>query len=101
MKTDSIIKGSLLASTLLIIVGALLKVLHLPFADALLVTGMLFSLVFLFTAIYEVQASNRSTASKVGWILVLLIGGTFGAIFYFINRRSNSGPILNRFASSI
>ena len=83
---------SLIASPILLLIGALMIILHYPNSNYLILTGLLFSLIYLIIGIFEVlQSSTKPLIDKVFWILGFLICSWFvGLVFYFTNLKSNS-----------
>jgi hypothetical protein len=89
MKAGTIVKASFAVSILLTILGAYLKITHAPSAELLLIIGVIASLVFIISAIYEVRTSNRvDFTEKTMWTLAFVFfGGIAGLVYFFIGRK--------------
>ncbi|WP_369075811.1 GldL-related protein [Flavihumibacter cheonanensis] len=89
MNLCTIVKWSFITSFILAITGAYLKIMHYEAANAILITGILATLIFIITAIIEIRTSTRiSTTSKNLWtIALILFGGFTGFIYFFIGRK--------------
>jgi hypothetical protein len=89
MKTGIIVKTSFAFSILTTIVGACLKIIHSEGAEVLLIIGLIASLIFIVTAVYEVRTSKRiGYAEKTMWTIALIfIGGITGIIYMIVGRR--------------
>ena len=88
MKRDYILKISFLISVFGILIGAVLKIIHSPFADLLLELSFAFYLVFAVLALYEVYQSNKiETIEKIMWTIGLLFLGSVVGILYLVAGR--------------
>ena len=89
MNLGSIVKASFFASAIFSFIGAFLKITHREGADLFLIPGIITSLVFIATAIYEVRSSQRiSHGEKTMWtIAFLFFNGFTGLIYMFISRK--------------
>lgn len=77
----TVVKWSFVISLVFELVGALLKILHLPGADELLITGMVANGVFIVSALSEVWGSSRIDKNeKVMWTIAFIFMGFLGAI---------------------
>ena len=81
MNLGIVVKWSFVISLVLELVGALMKIMHLPGADALLIIGMVANGVFIVSALSEVWGSVRiNTSEKVMWTIAFIFMGFLGAI---------------------
>lgn len=89
MKPGTIVKISFVVSILVTILGAYLKIMHAPFAEPALIVGVIASLIFIVSAIYEVRTSNRiDFTEKTLWtIAFILFSGLAGIVYFVIGRR--------------
>ena len=88
MKTDHVLKISFFISVIGILFGAVLKIMHSPFADLLLELSFAFYLVFAVLALYEVYQSNKiETTEKIMWTIGLLFLGSIVGILYLVAGR--------------
>jgi hypothetical protein len=89
MKTGIIVKTSFALSILTTIVGAWLKIIHSEGAEVLLIIGLIASLIFIVTAVYEVRTSKRiGDAEKTVWTIALILSGAMtGIIYMLVGRR--------------
>lgn len=89
MKLWTITTYSFIASMTTGIIGATLKIMHLPNSDLFLTTSLLLHLVFFGVAFYEVRSSKRIDFSeKTMWtIAFLFFPGIAGIIYFTLGRR--------------
>ncbi|MBC7851722.1 MAG: PLDc N-terminal domain-containing protein [Chitinophagaceae bacterium] len=89
MKLGTIVKLSFIASLIVTIIGAYLKITHWQGAEALLVTGVITTLIFIVSAIYEVRTSRRiDHTEKTMWtIAFIFFSGIAGIIYFSIGRK--------------
>ena len=88
MKTDHVFKVSFFISVIGILFGAVLKIMHSPFADLLLELSFAFYLVFAVLALFEVYQSNKiETTEKIMWTIGLLFLGSVVGILYLVAGR--------------
>jgi hypothetical protein len=89
MKTGIIVKTSFALSILTTVVGACLKIIHAEGAEVFLIIGLIASLIFIVTAVYEVRTSKRiGYAEKTMWTIALILsGGITGIIYMIVSRR--------------
>ncbi len=88
MKLGTIVKTSFIISMLLTLIGAYLKITHSEGAETLLIVGVIATLIFIVSAIYEVRTSKRIRIPPFNGIQLLYllqgIAGTHGIIFQSI-----------------
>ena len=97
MKIERILNISFFISVIGISIGAVLKIMHSPFADLLLQISIAFYLVFAVLALYEVFQSNRIEKNeKFMWTIGLLFLGTLTGILYLVTGRKR---IVNNFTN--
>ncbi len=89
MKLGTILKWSFIISFIFTLIGAYLKIKHSVSADPLLIIGIIATLVFIVTAIYEVRTSNRidNTEKKIWTLAFIFFSGIAGLIYFFIGRK--------------
>ena len=89
MNLGSIIKSSFFGSTIFSFVGVFLKITHREGADIFLSAGIICSLIYIATAIYEVNSSIRiNHREKTMWtIAFLFFNGFTGLIYFFLGRK--------------
>lgn len=81
MNLGIVVKWSFVISLVFELVGALMKIIHLPGADALLIIGMVANGVFIVSALSEVWGSVRiNTNEKVMWTIAFIFMGFLGAL---------------------
>ena len=81
MNLGIVVKWSFVISLVFELVGALMKIMHLPGADALLIIGMVANGAFIVSALSEVWGSVRiNTNEKVMWTIAFIFMGFLGAI---------------------
>ena len=89
MKLGTIVKTSFILSFIITIIGAYLKITHSEGAETLLIIGVIATLIFIVTAIYEVRTSKRiDNTEKTMWtIAFIFMSGLAGLIYFFIGRK--------------
>lgn len=89
MKRDHVLKISFFISDIGILFGAVLKIMHSPFADLLLELSFAFYLVFAVLALYEVFQSNKiETVEKIMWTIgILFLGSIIGILYLLLGRK--------------
>ena len=92
MNLGIVVKWSFIISLVFELVGALMKIMHLPGADELLIIGMAANGVFIVSALSEVWGSVRiNTNEKVMWTIAFIFMGFLGALagilYVFIGRK--------------
>ena len=82
-------KTSFIISMLFTIIGAYLKITHSEGAETLLIVGLISTLIFIVSAIYEVRTSTRIAPSeKTMWtIAFIFFNGIAGLIYFLIGRK--------------
>lgn len=89
MKLGTIVKSSLLMCLIITLIGAYLKISHSEGAETLLIIGLIATLIFIVSAIYEVRTSNRiADSEKTMWTIgFIFMGGFAGLIYLIIGRK--------------
>ena len=81
MDTLPIVKWSFIISLVFELVGAFMKIMHLPGANALLIIGIVSNVVFIISALSEVWGSQRINSNeKIMWTLAFIFMGVLGAL---------------------
>jgi hypothetical protein len=81
MNLGIVVKWSFVISLVFELVGALMKMMHLPGANSLLIIGMVANGVFIVCALSEVWGSVRIKMNeKVMWTIAFVFMGFLGAI---------------------
>lgn len=81
MNLGKIVSWSFFISLVMSLVGALMKILHLPGADQLLIIGMVSNGVFVVSALSELWRSARIDKNeKIMWTIAFVFMGYLGAI---------------------
>jgi hypothetical protein len=85
MNVGTVVKLSFFVSICFVILGALMKITHLPGAEALLIIGILGNVVFIVSALNEVWTSIRiEKGEKIMWTIAFFFIGTLGPIIYIL-----------------
>jgi hypothetical protein len=85
MNLGTVVKWSFFVSICFVMLGALMKITHLPGAETLLKIGILGNVVFIVSALNEVWTSIRiEKGEKVMWTIAFFSIGTLGSIIYFL-----------------
>lgn len=94
MNTGTLLKASFAAGFLITIIGAFLKLTHAQGAETLLMIGGVSSLIFIVTALYEVNTSKRiDSTEKVMWTVGFLLMSTIAGFVYMLKRRRIASDI--------
>lgn len=81
MNFGIVVKWSFVICLVFELVGALMKIMHLPGANVLLIIGMASNGVFIVSALSEVWGSVRiNTNEKVMWTIAFIFMGFLGAL---------------------
>jgi hypothetical protein len=90
MKTGIIINLGFFLGLSITIIGALMKLMHWANADALLIIGVLAWLIFIVTALYEVNTSARiSRTGKLMWTVAFVLMAGIAGMVYMLGGRKN------------
>jgi hypothetical protein len=85
MNVGTVVKLSFFVSICFVILGALMKITHLPGAEALLIIGILGNVIFIVSALNEVWTSIRiEKGEKIMWTIAFFFIGTLGPIIYIL-----------------
>lgn len=90
MKLATIVKTSFIVSTLSTLIGAYQKITHSAGADTLLIIGLVATLIFIVSAVYEVRTSTKiSSSEKNTWTIGLIFFSGIAGLIYlvFVRRR--------------
>ncbi|MFM1753713.1 MAG: hypothetical protein RLZZ236_652 [Bacteroidota bacterium] len=88
MGNKQILTVSLLLSIVIIIVGTLLKIMHYPCFEMLLLTGFISTFVFWYIAITEIKSSTKiSGGEKFMWIFGLIFISSITSLVYLLSAR--------------
>jgi hypothetical protein len=81
MNLGTIVSWSFFISLVLVLLGAFMKILHLPGAEQLLIVGMITNGVFVIAALSEVWRSERIDKNeKIMWAIAFIFMGFLGTI---------------------
>ena len=89
MSLEKILKTSFFLGAITTFIGAYLKITHSANSEPFLLVGIVASVVFIATAIYEIQNSNLiNHREKTMWTIAFLFFNVFtGLIYFFLGRR--------------
>ncbi len=89
MKLGTIVKWSFIMCFIITFLGAYLKMTHSEGAETLLIIGIIATLIFIVSAIYEVRTSNRiANSEKTMWTIAFsFMGGLAGLVYFLIGRK--------------
>lgn len=69
------------------IIGALIKINHLDYADTFLYIGVISTFTYIGIGIYEVNKSTKIKSSeKIFWTIGFILFSFFVGVYYFMNR---------------
>jgi hypothetical protein len=81
MNLGIVVKWSFVISLVFELLGAFMKIMHLPGANELLIIGMAANGIFIVSALSEVWGSNKiNTNEKVMWTIAFIFMGFLGAL---------------------
>lgn len=85
MKKFQLLAGLYILSILIIIAGALLKILHMPGGDSVLIASFLVTVAFMGLVLQEVFSSARiSTGEKLMWTVGMVFFNSITGIVYLL-----------------
>jgi|SRR6187402_1721097 len=90
MKTDTftILKYTFVLSLFLVVMGSMLKILHLPAGNILLSIGLICTFIYIVTALFEIFNSRRvNTSEKLMWLVGFLFFNLLAGILYIFSAR--------------
>ena len=88
MENKQILTISLLLSTVIVIVGTLLKIMHYTYFEMLLFIGFISTFIFWYIAIPEIKSSTKiSGAEKFMWIFGLIFISSLTSLVYLLSAR--------------
>lgn len=88
MKLETMVKWSFMISLAVTLIGAYLKITHSVGAETVLTIGVISTLIFIASAIYEKRLSNRiNHAEKTMWTIAFLFMSAIAGIIYFVTGR--------------
>lgn len=90
MKNKNLLPTLFIIQLGLIFIGALLKIIHLPFGEVVLGTAIVVCLVFTIISLTEIYSSDKlSSSTKAKWLLAFLFVNTIAGLYYFSSARNN------------
>jgi len=88
MDFKKILPLSFIISFVLTILGALMKIIHLPFANIFLTIGLISLVVFIVASVNEILKSKKIEGTeKFMWIMGFLFFGMFTGLLYVLEYR--------------
>lgn len=88
MKNKQILNLSFALSFVIVIIGALFKIMHYPYSQLFLIVGLISMLVFWYVAISEIKSSTKIDGSeKFMWIIGLIFFGSVAGLVYLLSAR--------------
>lgn len=85
-----IIKTTFVVSFLLIIMGAIFKIMHAPFGDVLLSLGIISFVISILVALYEIFAAPHiKFLEKMIWLVGFITTGWLVMLIYLLVRRKD------------
>ena len=92
MKLGTLVTWSFFISLATSLVGAFMKILHLPGADQLLIVCIVSNGVFVVTSLYEIWNSYRINKNekimwKIAFIFMGILGAIAGIVYLFLGRK--------------
>jgi hypothetical protein len=88
MKTDNSIRYSFIFSIVAVLIGALMRIMHVEHSIFFLAIGLLAMLTFVVTAIYEITNSTKIEGTeKFMWVVGFLFLSTITGLVYILSAR--------------
>jgi hypothetical protein len=83
-----ILGTTLLLYFVLLLAGTIFKIMHLPYAEVILIIMFCTAITFIALAVYEViQSSRINMNEKIMWVIGLLFLGIIGSALYWFSGR--------------
>lgn len=96
MRLGRIVKGSFLISLLITIIGVYLKITHSESTEIFLIIGIMATLIFIVSAIYEVRTSTRiGNREKTMWTVAFIFMSGLAGLIYFFNGRMRIATVFS------
>lgn len=87
----NIYKWSLILSAITVFIGAFIKILHIQFANAILPSGLIISIIFTTMGIYDVYINIKiSKTEKIMWQTAFIFFNILAGILYFNKYKLNN-----------
>ena len=88
MTKSNLFKPTFLLSLLIGLIGAALKIMHLPGGQIFITISVALTVVYVVCGLYEIYGSNRITMNeKVMWTIGFILLSTItGLLYFFIGR---------------
>lgn len=88
MKNKQILNISFVLSIVIVLVGALFKIMHYPYSQLFLIVGLISMLVFWYLAISEIKSSTKIDGTeKFMWIFGIIFLGSVAGLVYLLSAR--------------
>ena len=88
MNKKNLIPFLFISSFVIIIVGTLLKILHQPFGELILIIGVACAISYSVLCLFEIFSCNRiDTSEKIMWIVGFLFFNTIAGLIYILSVR--------------
>jgi hypothetical protein len=88
MENKQILNLSFALSFVIVIIGALFKIMHYPYSQLFLIVGLISMLVFWYVAISEIRSSTKIDGSeKFMWIFGIIFLGSVTGLVYLLSAR--------------
>ena len=93
MIKDTLLKQSFILSLVCILVGAFLKIVLNPWANAFLIVGLIEFVICWILALYEIRTSKRiDHTEKTRWLMAFIFfSGIAAPIYMLFNRKRIAG----------
>lgn len=89
MKNASFYLISLILALVFSVIGAFLKILHLPGGSEVLIVSMAFTLAFIVIGLMDVFRTRIRPIEKLMWLTgFLFVSWITGIVYYFVSKRS-------------
>lgn len=88
MKKSQILYILFTISIVVVILGALFKIMHYPYSLTLMIIGLLSMLLFWILTLTEIMSSTRISGSeKFMWLIGLIFCGSIAGLVYLLSGR--------------
>lgn len=88
MENKQLLNLSFILSFVIVIIGALFKIMHYPYSQLFLIVGLTSMLVFWYVAISEIRSSTKIDGSeKFMWIFGIIFFGSVAGLVYLLSAR--------------
>lgn len=88
MINKSLLIGTFILNSIIVIIGALFKILHQPYGEELFILALILAVLLSVMCIYEIYSSKRiNKAEKIMWTFAFLFFNSIAGLIYILGAR--------------